>query len=81
MYRLRYSYGDFALAVAGMSIVFDVTVLCFPLVIKNLQMKKKRKFMVASIFWLGAFYAYGQLTPHPDMKQLRTFTDDVHLNL
>ncbi|KAL2038434.1 hypothetical protein N7G274_008773 [Stereocaulon virgatum] len=54
--KLRYNYAAFGLAVAGMSIVFDVIVLCFPLpVIKNLHMPTRRKVTVTGIFWLGAF--------------------------
>ena len=57
MSSYRYNYGDFAIAVAGMSLVFDVMVLCFPLpVIRNLQMETRRKVIIASIFWLGALY-------------------------
>lgn len=57
MPSLRYNYGDFVLAVAGMSIVLDVVVFCFPHpVIKNLHMKTRRKIMIASIFWLGGLY-------------------------
>lgn len=55
--KLRYDYAAFGLAVAGMSIVFDVIVLCFPLpIIRSLQMPTRRKVTVAGIFWLGALY-------------------------
>ena len=48
-------YKPFYLAVAGMSLVFDFLVLCFPLpVISTLKMAFKRKVMIAGIFWLGA---------------------------
>lgn len=51
---MRYDYGSFGLANAGMGIVFDVVVLCFPLpVIKSLQIKTRRKLMIVGIFWLG----------------------------
>ncbi|KAI2625764.1 hypothetical protein GGR54DRAFT_513330 [Hypoxylon sp. NC1633] len=53
---LRFNYNDFSLAFAGMSIVFDVIVLCFPIpVIRNLQMTWTRKIQVLAIFWLGIF--------------------------
>ncbi|KAF7531226.1 hypothetical protein G7054_g9083 [Neopestalotiopsis clavispora] len=53
---LRFNYNAWSLAFAGMSIVFDVIVLCFPvLVIHNLQMNFTRKLQVAAIFWLGIF--------------------------
>ena len=59
--HLAYNYQDFALAVAGTSIVFDVMVLCFPLpVIKSLQMQTRRKIFVASIFWLGTLSVRAQ---------------------
>lgn len=65
MPSLRYNYGDFALAVAGMSIIFDVVVLCFPLpVIKNLHLITRRKIMIASIFWLGGLYASPSQKPY-----------------
>ena len=51
---LKINYGSFALAVAGMSIGFDVVILCFPLpVIRSLHMATKRKILVAGILWLG----------------------------
>ena len=51
---LRYDYNAYSLAFAGMSIGFDVIVLCFPLpVISKLQMSRKRKTQVTAIFWLG----------------------------
>ncbi|KAL6873062.1 hypothetical protein J3F83DRAFT_760086 [Trichoderma novae-zelandiae] len=53
---LRFNYNDFSLAFAGMSIVFDVIVLCFPIpVIRKLQMDRARKLQVLGIFWLGIF--------------------------
>ncbi|PTB66984.1 hypothetical protein BBK36DRAFT_160704 [Trichoderma citrinoviride] len=53
---LRYNYNDFSLAFAGMSIVFDVIVLLFPIpVIRKLQMDRARKLQVLGIFWLGIF--------------------------
>lgn len=43
------------MAVAGMSLIFDIIVLCFPLpVIKNLQMSSRRKLYIIGILWLGA---------------------------
>ncbi|KAL9101691.1 MAG: hypothetical protein Q9163_003077 [Psora crenata] len=54
--HLRYNYNAFLLAVAGMSIIFDVMVLCFPLpMIKGMHLPTRRKFIVTGIFWLGAF--------------------------
>ena len=48
---------SFYLAVAGMSLCFDVIVLCFPLpAILRLQMPAARKVHVVLIFWLGALY-------------------------
>ena len=42
------------LATAGMSIVFDLMVLCFPLpVVRKLQMPTGRKITITGIFWLG----------------------------
>ena len=55
--KLRYDYSAFALAVAGMSMVFDVIVLCFPLQpIRHLQIPIRRKVTIMGIFWLGALY-------------------------
>ena len=49
-----YNYNAFALAFSGMSIAFDILVLCFPILpIKNLQMPTRRKVTVGAIFWLG----------------------------
>ncbi|KAF2967057.1 hypothetical protein GQX73_g6513 [Xylaria multiplex] len=53
---LRFNYNDFSLAFAGMSLVFDVIVLCFPIpVIRNMQMTWAHKLQVLAIFWLGIF--------------------------
>lgn len=53
---LRFNYNAWSLAFAGMSIVFDVVVLCFPFpVIFKLQMTWTRKLQVVAIFWLGIF--------------------------
>ncbi|KAI1465651.1 uncharacterized protein F4812DRAFT_105310 [Daldinia caldariorum] len=53
---LRFNYNDFSLAFAGMSVVFDVLVLCFPIpLIRKLQMTTARKAQVLAIFWLGIF--------------------------
>ncbi|XDG04702.1 hypothetical protein ABKA04_004317 [Annulohypoxylon sp. FPYF3050] len=53
---LRFNYNDFSLAFAGMSIVFDVVVLCFPIPsIRKLQMTWTRKLQVLTILWLGIF--------------------------
>ncbi|PHH92135.1 hypothetical protein CDD83_8808 [Cordyceps sp. RAO-2017] len=53
---LRFNYGAWSLAFAGMSIVFDVIVLCFPFpVIRKLQLTWARKLQVIAIFWLGIF--------------------------
>ncbi|KAL7917298.1 hypothetical protein ACQKWADRAFT_45738 [Trichoderma austrokoningii] len=53
---LRFDYNQFSLAFAGMSIVFDVIVLFFPIpVIRKLQMNRRRKIQVVAIFWLGIF--------------------------
>ncbi|KAF3063603.1 hypothetical protein GL218_01428 [Daldinia childiae] len=53
---LRFDYNGFSLAFAGMSIVFDVVVLCFPIpVIHKLQMNWTRKLQLLAIFWLGIF--------------------------
>ena len=55
--RFRYNYWDFSLAVAGMSIVFDVVVLCFPVpVIRQLKLPRVLKLSVLAIFWLGALF-------------------------
>jgi len=67
--KLRYDFGAFSLAVAGMSIVFDVIVLCFPLpVIRTLKMPTRRKVQIAGIFWLGGLY----VVIHP-LDSLSTF--------
>ena len=56
--HLRYDFQAFAQAIAGMSMVFDVIVLIFPLpAIRALQMPVRRKIQVAGIFWLGGLYA------------------------
>lgn len=53
---LRYNYTAWSLTFSGMSIVFDVVVLCFPFpVIYGLQMTRTRKLQVIAIFWLGIF--------------------------
>ncbi|KUI67227.1 hypothetical protein VM1G_02944 [Cytospora mali] len=53
---LRFNYNAWSLAFAGMSMVFDVIVLCFPLpIIYKLQMTQTRKLQVVAIFWLGIF--------------------------
>ncbi|GAP88719.1 putative integral membrane protein [Rosellinia necatrix] len=53
---LRFNYNDFSLAFAGMSLVFDVIVLLFPIpVIRRMQMTWTRKVQVLAIFWLGIF--------------------------
>jgi len=67
--KLRYDFGAFSLAVAGMSIVFDVIVLCFPLpVIRTLKMPTRRKVQIVGIFWLGGLY----VVIHP-LDSLSTF--------
>lgn len=67
---LQINYGDFAIAVAGMSLVFDVMVLCFPLpVIKNLHMGTRRKVIIASIFWLGALCVSNPLPSSSPLKR------------
>ena len=60
--KLNYNFNNFTLAVAGMSIVFDVMVLCFPLpVIRTLHMPTRRKIQIGAVFWLGGLY----VTPSP----------------
>jgi len=52
--QLNYNFAAFSLAVAGMSIVFDVMVLCFPLpVIRTLRLPTRRRVQLAGVFWLG----------------------------
>lgn len=54
--NLKYDFNAFSLAVAGMSIMFDLMVLCFPLpMIRSLKMPTRRKVQIAGIFWLGGF--------------------------
>jgi hypothetical protein len=51
---LRFNFNAFSIAFAGMSMCFDVIVLCFPLpVIHRLMMSTRRKLEVAGIFCLG----------------------------
>lgn len=82
---MRYDYGSFGLANAGMGIAFDVVVLCFPLpVIKNLQMKTRRKLMIVGIFWLGGFcciaaavrfwYVYQEIHAASSSRQTNRYT-------
>ncbi|KAJ5636927.1 uncharacterized protein N7484_010240 [Penicillium longicatenatum] len=53
---LRYNYNNFSIAFTGMSIGFDVIVLCFPLpVVHRLVMSTRRKMQLVGIFWLGIF--------------------------
>lgn len=53
---LRFNYSAWSLAFAGMSIAFDVLVLCFPFpVVRTLQMTWTRKLQVIATFWLGIF--------------------------
>ncbi|RAL16421.1 uncharacterized protein BO97DRAFT_410812 [Aspergillus homomorphus CBS 101889] len=53
---LRYNYNAFSEAFAGMSMVFDIIVLCFPIAsVYNLQMSDRQKIQVLGIFWLGLF--------------------------
>ncbi|PYH91564.1 hypothetical protein BO71DRAFT_486146 [Aspergillus ellipticus CBS 707.79] len=53
---LRFDYNAFSEAFAGMSMVFDLLVLCFPIpVIHKLQMSTRQKVQVLAIFWLGMF--------------------------
>ena len=55
--KLRYDYQAFTLAVGGMSLVFDVIILMYPIpVIRNLHMKGKKKLQVIGIFWLAGLY-------------------------
>lgn len=52
--QLNYNFSAFTLAVAGMSIVFDLLVLCFPLpMIRNLKLPTRRRIQLAAVFWLG----------------------------
>ena len=54
--KLRYDYQAFTLAVGGMSLIFDVIILIYPIpVIRNLHMKGKKKLQVIGIFWLAGF--------------------------
>ncbi|KAL7660781.1 hypothetical protein ACMYSQ_000225 [Aspergillus niger] len=53
---LRYNYNAFSEAFAGMSMVFDIIVLCFPIpAVYRLQMSTRQKLQVMGIFWLGLF--------------------------
>ncbi|KAK3942830.1 hypothetical protein QBC46DRAFT_308347 [Diplogelasinospora grovesii] len=53
---LRLDSTAIGLAQVASSFTLDIIVLCLPLpVISRLNMKSKRKFAVAMIFWLGAF--------------------------
>ncbi|KAJ5722100.1 hypothetical protein N7488_000135 [Penicillium malachiteum] len=53
---LRYNYDNFSIAFAGMSMCFDVIVLCFPLpVIHRLVISTRQKLQLVGIFWLGIF--------------------------
>ncbi|KAK6811102.1 hypothetical protein RU639_012903 [Aspergillus parasiticus] len=53
---LRYNYNHFTIAVTGMSMCFDLIVLCFPIpVIHRLMISTRQKVQLAGIFWLGIF--------------------------
>ncbi|CAI6262719.1 unnamed protein product [Periconia digitata] len=52
----RYDFNAWYLANSGISIVFDITILCFPIpVIRTLRVDFRRKLSIIGIFWLGAF--------------------------
>ena len=52
-------YYAFITAFAAMDIALDLIILCLPLtVIKNLNITKKRKILLAGVFWLGLLYAW-----------------------
>ncbi|MCJ1245199.1 hypothetical protein MMC30_002400 [Trapelia coarctata] len=49
-------YFAFITAFAAMDITLDLVILCLPLtVIRSLNMNKKRKILLAGVFWLGLF--------------------------
>jgi hypothetical protein len=54
--RHRFNFNAWYLTYSGLSILFDVAILCFPLpVIKNLRVSTKKKISILGIFWLGGF--------------------------
>ncbi|PVH94064.1 hypothetical protein DM02DRAFT_618862 [Periconia macrospinosa] len=52
----RFNFNAWYLSYSGLSIFFDVVILCFPLpVIRTLRVNTKRKLSIIGIFWLGGF--------------------------
>jgi len=51
-------YYAFITAFSAMDIALDLIILCLPLtVIRSLNMNKKRRILLAGVFWLGLLYA------------------------
>ena len=52
----RFDFNSWYLWYCGMSIFFDLAILCFPLpVIRTLKVNTRRKASIMAIFWLGGF--------------------------
>ncbi|KAL5405481.1 hypothetical protein PMIN06_003748 [Paraphaeosphaeria minitans] len=52
----RFDFNAWYLAFCGLSIVFDIAILCFPIpVIRTLKIDRRRKLSIIGIFWLGSF--------------------------
>ncbi|KAF2727078.1 hypothetical protein EJ04DRAFT_506292 [Polyplosphaeria fusca] len=54
--RHRFDYNNWYVSYSGLSVLFDVVILCFPIpMVKALHVDFKKKIYILGIFWLGAF--------------------------
>ncbi|KAF2470810.1 GPCR, PTH-type, partial [Lindgomyces ingoldianus] len=52
----RFNFNAWYISYSGLSIFFDIVVLCFPIpMIKSLHINTKKKISILGIFWLGGF--------------------------
>ncbi|KAF2273323.1 uncharacterized protein EI97DRAFT_461205 [Westerdykella ornata] len=52
----RFDFNAWYISYSGLSILFDVIILCFPIpMIKSLKVTTKEKISILGIFWLGGF--------------------------
>jgi hypothetical protein len=52
----RFDFYTWYLCYSGLSILFDVIILCYPIpMIKSLRVNTKQKISILGIFWLGGF--------------------------
>jgi hypothetical protein len=50
----RYNFNAWYITYSGLSILWDVVILCFPLpVVKHLNVTTRQKISIMGIFWLG----------------------------